>query len=400
MSSIPIFPRRNFATIIGPTGPAGTTGTTGPTGPTGVQPWGIVSGGISYSDGNVGIKTTTPSQTLDVNGTARIISNKTTVGSLPTLRITDSVSRNEMYFLPNSTTGNYNPTVQNGDEVIFPNDEASVKNNNKVLNLTSNSSTSVGVRITNTSVTMGAGGGSTTPQSAIVFNGSTNVTTLTGTTLTVNNTGVNFTSTTPPTSSQSTIPINDSTSKIPTTAWVQSVISTTTSPVGSIVLFGGITAPAGYLFCDGSTVSQSAYPALFAVLGSTYGPASSGNFTLPDLRSRFPIGSTQINPLEGNSVNGGQTTQSYPPSIYGGNKKLTANQMASHHHVLSELTSNYLSSVTVSTTTATGGSSSRTTDPVYKPFSNLTGINSNFTSTQNQSEFLPPFCSVNYIIKY
>jgi microcystin-dependent protein len=49
--------------------------------------------------------------------------------------------------------------------------------------------------------------------------------------------------------------------------------------------------PAGWLPCDGSVVSQAAYPDLYAALGTTWGPDGGGNFTLPDLRGKSPVGS-------------------------------------------------------------------------------------------------------------
>lgn len=55
-------------------------------------------------------------------------------------------------------------------------------------------------------------------------------------------------------------------------------------PVGAI--------PSGYLFCDGSQISQTQYPSLFAAIGTTWntGGETAGNFRLPDLRSRTTIG--------------------------------------------------------------------------------------------------------------
>jgi microcystin-dependent protein len=63
-----------------------------------------------------------------------------------------------------------------------------------------------------------------------------------------------------------------------------------TVPVGTVSMYAGSVAPAGYLICDGSAVAQATYPGLYALIGTTYGPAASGNFTLPDLRGRFPLG--------------------------------------------------------------------------------------------------------------
>lgn len=63
-------------------------------------------------------------------------------------------------------------------------------------------------------------------------------------------------------------------------------------PVGIVSYFGGTSAPMGYLACAGSVVSQATYAALYAVCGSAFdtGGEGSGNFRLPDLRGRTPIG--------------------------------------------------------------------------------------------------------------
>jgi len=60
---------------------------------------------------------------------------------------------------------------------------------------------------------------------------------------------------------------------------------------GSIRMWPTATAPNGWLECDGSAVSRATYAALFAVLGTTYGPGNgSTTFNLPDMRGRFPRG--------------------------------------------------------------------------------------------------------------
>lgn len=59
---------------------------------------------------------------------------------------------------------------------------------------------------------------------------------------------------------------------------------------GGVMMFAGPTAPTGWLFCDGSSQLRSAYPALFAVIGTTWGSVDGTHFTLPDMRGRTPIG--------------------------------------------------------------------------------------------------------------
>ena len=63
------------------------------------------------------------------------------------------------------------------------------------------------------------------------------------------------------------------------------------SPTGTIITFVKNTAPAGYLKCNGSAISRTAYAALFAVIGTTFGTGDgSTTFNLPDLRGYFARG--------------------------------------------------------------------------------------------------------------
>jgi len=56
-------------------------------------------------------------------------------------------------------------------------------------------------------------------------------------------------------------------------------------------MYGGVTAPTGWLLCDGSTVGRVAYPGLFNAVSTLYGSGDgSTTFTLPDMRGRMPVG--------------------------------------------------------------------------------------------------------------
>ncbi|CAB4182978.1 Phage tail collar domain containing protein [uncultured Caudovirales phage] len=64
-------------------------------------------------------------------------------------------------------------------------------------------------------------------------------------------------------------------------------------PTGSITLFGGATTPAGWLLCDGTAISRTDYAYLFSIIGSNFGAGNgSTTFNLPNLTSKFPLGST------------------------------------------------------------------------------------------------------------
>ena len=66
-------------------------------------------------------------------------------------------------------------------------------------------------------------------------------------------------------------------------------------PAGNIGWFAGATPPDGWMVCNGAAVSRSAYAALFAVLGTTYGAGDGETtFTLPDLRDRVAWGGTAV----------------------------------------------------------------------------------------------------------
>lgn len=61
--------------------------------------------------------------------------------------------------------------------------------------------------------------------------------------------------------------------------------------VGEIRMFAFTATPDGWLACEGQDLLQVNYPDLFAVIGTDFGSTNfSTNFSLPDLRHRFPVG--------------------------------------------------------------------------------------------------------------
>jgi microcystin-dependent protein len=60
---------------------------------------------------------------------------------------------------------------------------------------------------------------------------------------------------------------------------------------GTVLDFAGAVAPAGWLLCDGSSVSRTTYANLFSVIGTTHGSGDgSTTFSLPDGRGRVIAG--------------------------------------------------------------------------------------------------------------
>jgi microcystin-dependent protein len=101
----------------------------------------------------------------------------------------------------------------------------------------------------------------------------------------------------------------------------------------------GGTAPAGWLFCDGSSVGTSTYPNLFSAIGYSYG-GSGASFTLPDLRGRVIAGRDIDN---GSGYSGRLSTMSNQGSVIaaaGGSETHTLGtaEMPTHGHGVGTIT--------------------------------------------------------------
>lgn len=69
-------------------------------------------------------------------------------------------------------------------------------------------------------------------------------------------------------------------------------------PVGSIQMYGGSSAPTGWVLCDGTSYlrgpsSSDTYYNLFQVIGTAFGTADGTHFNVPDMKGAFPRGTGQ-----------------------------------------------------------------------------------------------------------
>lgn len=62
--------------------------------------------------------------------------------------------------------------------------------------------------------------------------------------------------------------------------------------LGQIILWPVPWIPEGWALCDGSLLNINTNQALYSLLGTRYGGDGVNTFKLPDLRSKFPAGST------------------------------------------------------------------------------------------------------------
>ena len=93
--------------------------------------------------------------------------------------------------------------------------------------------------------------------------------------------------------------------------------------IGQIIPVAFDFAPTGWLPCDGRLIDIASNPALFNLLGTTYGGDGVTTFGLPDLRGRLAVGSGQ-----------GPGLQNYTAGMVAGTEDvtLTVGQIAAHSH--------------------------------------------------------------------
>ena len=86
-------------------------------------------------------------------------------------------------------------------------------------------------------------------------------------------------------------PANDDTSNRPYGLFKCGMDFVVTRLVGEIKMWAGDGIPHGWMLCDGSEVSKTDYPELYASIRDLWGvPSSSSKFKLPNLTGRVPVG--------------------------------------------------------------------------------------------------------------
>lgn len=164
------------------------------------------------------------------------------------------------------------------------------------------------------------------------------------------------------------------------------------TPPAAIVPYAGLLAPVGWLLCDGTTVSQTTFANLFAVVGTTYntGGEPGGDFRLPDLRGRIPLGLDNM----GTGGSAGVVTDPQADILGGvlGDEEhvLVTGELPLHSHQYDD------QYIAVSTGGAeTGPSVTNATST----FTEETGRTTTSTGSDLPHDNVQPVISMNYIIK-
>ena len=151
-------------------------------------------------------------------------------------------------------------------------------------------------------------------------------------------------------------------------------------PIGSIIPYGGSTAPSGWFLCQGQAVSRTDYAELFAAIGIAFGSGDgSTTFNIPDLRGKTLVGynssETEFNTI---GKTGGEKTHT-----------LAVSEMPSHSHSVAPITA---IAINYGCVVAQGS------------YSNSSSENNPVTTTQatgggQAHNNIQPYNTVNYIIK-
>ncbi len=160
-----------------------------------------------------------------------------------------------------------------------------------------------------------------------------------------------------------------------------SVIAPVSNPAGSILAFGGASAPAGYLLCNGLAVSRTTYADLFASIGTAFGEGDgTTTFNLPDFQGRFLRGVDNSAGLDPDKA----TRTAMAAGGNSGNNvgSVQSDELKSHSHPFRTANKGSASSYS-------GGS-----------FHHDNGAINTHTASAGGTETRPKNAYVNYIIKY
>jgi len=154
--------------------------------------------------------------------------------------------------------------------------------------------------------------------------------------------------------------------------------------VGEVMLWAGADVPddPNLLLCDGTHYDSDDYPALWGIIGLTYGGSGSSDFAVPDLRGRIAIGS-DTGYAVGSS--GGAATVT-----------LTTAQIPAHNHTNSPHSHSEITAV------ASLAEAPVIPIPSAVPGVGITGANSisiDNTGGDEEHENMQPYLTMNYYIQ-
>lgn len=165
-------------------------------------------------------------------------------------------------------------------------------------------------------------------------------------------------------------------------------------PAGALSMYGGGSAPTGWLLCDGTAVNRTTYADLFAAIGTTWGVGNgTTTFNVPDLRGRSPIGA---------GTGAGLTARTLAATGGGETHAITEAQLPPHRHFTVANVVTSAGSPTISNSQQIVRDNTPGTSLGYTINGSATDATVGRTSEIGSGGAIPlmqPFGVVNYIIK-
>lgn len=181
----------------------------------------------------------------------------------------------------------------------------------------------------------------------------------------------------------STMPAGTSNTSVATTAFVQN----NSVPSGGLMMWPTVSAPTGWLLCNGTAVSRTTYAALFAVLGTTFGSGDgTTTFNLPNYTNRVPVGAGSL----------------YSPASTGGSKDAI---VVSHTHTATVTDPGHQHPMAVGPRDDTGTGSkttfipSGTTTLLTNAATTGTSVSISSAGSSGTDANMPPYLAMYFIIK-
>jgi len=155
-------------------------------------------------------------------------------------------------------------------------------------------------------------------------------------------------------------------------------------PPGTVHMFGGTSAPSGWLLCNGAAVSRTTYSALYAVIGTRYGAGNgTTTFNLPNMQGRTVFG-----------VDEDQTE--FSAVAKKGGAKTHLHNLSNKAWAKIGLTVSYLRAASVAVTT--WRANQYATFPTNDSSADVSG-GTPLGGTTDTDSTLPPYLAMHYIIK-
>ncbi len=156
-------------------------------------------------------------------------------------------------------------------------------------------------------------------------------------------------------------------------------------PIGALMPYAGLATPAGWLLCKGQSLARSSYPDLYQTIGTLYGAEDSTHFSIPDLRTRVPVGVSDNHATFGQMGSKGGEASHF----------LTVQEMPSHTHTLKGVGTSFTGGLE-KTNLGSGSGWTTVTNYTGGGSPNLQAAPAGSGSAHNN---MPPYIVLNFIIR-